>query len=235
MKKYPFFTAFSHLYEMYGVEIDEDTYETYAMSAYRKIGNKDFKLYTMCATPICDTDGSGWYIELPCNVDSIEAITLPFEDARETDVRYNYYGNVSQPIEQEIENTKRMSSNFYIPGKYVKYHEVGNKVYFTEPFKKVNILYKGIYADEQGFPYLNNKEIEAIAAYCAYIYDFKKGRQTKDSGLIQIAQLEEQKWKKLCSAARVSENISQNDMNEILSVMTSFNKSGYGRSYKPIN
>jgi hypothetical protein len=47
--------------------------------------------------------------------------------------------------------------------------------------------------------------------------------------------MEEARWKKLCDAARVSESISQNDMNEILSVMTSFNRSGYGRSYKPIN
>lgn len=128
-----------------------------------------------------------------------------------------------------------MPNELYIPGKYVKYKELGDRLYFTEPFPVVNVLYKGLYAGEDGLPLLNNKEVEAIAAYCAFISDFKKGRQTKDAGQLQLAQLEEARWKKLCDAARVSESISQNGMNEILSVMTSFNRSGYGRSYKPIN
>ena len=33
-KKYPFYTALSQAYELYGVELDEDTFETYAMSAW---------------------------------------------------------------------------------------------------------------------------------------------------------------------------------------------------------
>lgn len=234
MKKYPFYTALSQAYELYGIELDEDTFETYAMSAYHKIGNKNYKMYLMHAHPQCDPDG-GWYVCLPCNCDTIEAVTLPFEDAQETHVNYNHFGTISHPIEQAIEATKRMPNEHYIPGKYVKYKELGDRLYFTEPFPVVNILYKGLYAGEDGLPLLNNKEVEAIAAYCAFIVDFKKGRQTKDAGQLQIAQMEEARWKKLCDAARVSESISQNDMNEILSVMTSFNRSGYGRSYKPIN
>ena len=234
MKKYPFYTALSQAYELYGIELDEDTFETYAMSAWNKIGNRDYKMYLMHAHPECDPEG-GWYVCLPCNCDTIEAVTLPCEDAQETHVNYNHFGHFSHPIEQAIEFSKRMPNEHYIPGKYVKYKELGDRLYFTEPFPVVNILYKGLYAGEDGLPLLNNKEVEAIAAYCAFIVDFKKGRQTKDAGQLQIAQLEEARWKKLCDAARVSESISQNDMNEILSVMTSFNRSGYGRSYKPIN
>lgn len=234
MKKYPFYTALSQAFELYGVELDEDTFETYAMSAWKKIGNKDYKMYLIHATPLQDPDG-GWYIQLPCNADSIEAVTLPYEDAQETHVNYNHYGLYTHPIEDDIEKHKKMPNELYLPGKYVKYKELGDRLYFTEPYRMVNILYKGLYADEDGLPYLNNKEVEAIAAYCAYVTDFKKGRQTKDQASMQIAQIEEARWKRLCDAARVSESISQNDMNEILSVMTSFNRSGYGRSYKPIN
>ena len=234
MKKYPFFTALSHAYELYGVELDEDTFETYAMSAWNKIGNKDYKMYLLHAHPERDPEG-GFFVNLPCNCDTIEAVTLPFEDAQETHVNFNDFGHYTHPIEQDIERRKVMPNELYIPGKYVKYKELGDKLYFTEGFPKVNILYKGLYAGEDGLPLLNNKEIEAIAAYCAFIVDFKKGRQTKDAAQLQIAQLEEARWKKLCDAARVSESISQNDMNEILSVMASFNRSGYGRSYKPIN
>lgn len=233
MKKFPFYTALSQAYELYGVELDEDTFETYAMSAWNKIGNRDYKMYLMHAHPEPDPEG-GWYVCLPCNCDTIEAVTLPCEDAQETHVNFNNFGVYSHPIEQSIEATKRMPNELYIPGKYVKYKELGDRLYFTNHYPVVNILYKGLYAGEDGLPLLNNKEVEAIAAYCAFVTDFKKGRQTKDAGQIQLAQLEEARWKRLCDAARVSESISQNDMNEILSVMTSFNRSGYGRSYKPI-
>ena len=40
MKKYPMYTALSQLNEFYGIELSEDTFETYALSAYNKIGNK---------------------------------------------------------------------------------------------------------------------------------------------------------------------------------------------------
>jgi hypothetical protein len=84
MTKYPLYTALSNLYELYGIEMDEDTFETYAMSAWKKIGNKDYRVYRMKAHPVCDPEG-GWYICKPCNLDAIEAITLNFESARALD------------------------------------------------------------------------------------------------------------------------------------------------------
>ena len=44
MKKYSIYAALDHARDMYGVELDEDTFEVYAMSAWTKIGNKDYKL-----------------------------------------------------------------------------------------------------------------------------------------------------------------------------------------------
>lgn len=234
MKKYPFYSALPHCYEMYGVELDEDQFETYAMSAWHKIGNKDYKMYLMHAHPECDPEG-GWYVCLPCNCDSVEAITLPFEDAKNITSTENHFGVYSHPIEDDIEFGKRMPNELYIPGKYVKFKELGDRVYFTEPFPMVNILYKGLYADENGLPMLNMREIEAIAAYCAYCHFYKKGLMTKDGSEIQLSQSLKQEWLQLCSRARVSESISQNAMNEILSVMTSFNRGSYGRTYKPIS
>lgn len=219
---------------MYGVELDEDQFETYAMSAWHKIGNRIYKMYLMHATPECDPEG-GWHVCLPCNADIIEAITLPFEDAKNVTVTQNHYGMYSHPVEQEIEHSKHMPNELYIPGKYVKYREIGDKVYFTEPFPMVNILYKGIYADEDGLPMLTWREVEAIALYCAYCYHYKRGLMTKDASSIQIATTLKADWLKACSNARISESVSQNAMNEILSVMTSFNRGMYSRTYKPVN
>lgn len=233
MKKYPFYSALSHCYEMYGVELDEDQFETYAMSAWFKIGNKDYKIYKTRMHPIEDPDG-GWYVCMPCNLSSIEAITLDFEDAQETSAVENYHINQTLHFEQDVEFRKWMPNELYARGKYVKYKELGDRIYFTEPYDHVNILYKGLYADEDGLPFLNQKEMEAIAAYCAYVHDYKQARLSKDSATMQLSQIQEAKWKKLCSAARVPLDISQNLANEILDASTSWDRKMYGRSYKPI-
>jgi hypothetical protein len=85
MKKYPMYTALTQLNELHGLVLNEDAFETYAMSAYNKIGNKDYRLYRTRLYPKADPEG-GWYIEKPCNLDSIEAITLDYESAQDTHV-----------------------------------------------------------------------------------------------------------------------------------------------------
>jgi hypothetical protein len=42
------------------------------------------------------------------------------------------------------------------------------------------VVYKGIIADDKGLPTINFKELEAISAYCAYAYTYKKAMVTKD-------------------------------------------------------
>lgn len=51
---------------------------------------------------------------------------------------------------------------------------------------------------------------------------------------MQLAQMLEQKWKLLCTQARVPDYINQNEMDEILNVMTSWDRKRFGRSFKPI-
>lgn len=234
MKKYPFYTALTLVNDLYGIELDSDTFENYGMIAYTKIGNKDYKMHVAKMHPEFDCDG-GWFITRPCNADSIEAITLNFESAEMNNAIENYPGPRNQSIEQWIESDKVIPNEHYIPGKFVKYKELGDRIYFTEPYAEVNVLYKGYYTDESGLPYINDKEMDAIAAYCAYIYDYKKGRMTKDSGTLQLAQLEKQEWERKCSAARAPMEMSQNTVNEILDTMTSWDVHSHGvSSTKPI-
>lgn len=234
MKTYKLYTALSQLYEFHGVELDEDTFETYALSAYKKIGNKECKLYRIRLIPEMDIEGN-WFVCKPCNLDSIEAITLDYESAQETSAITNIAGSINHEIEQWIEGTKSMPAHLYLPGKFVKYRELGDRIYFTQPYGAVNVLYKGQFVDEDGLPYINDKELEAIVAYCLYAFDQKQGRLTKDQATLQIAQLEYQTWQRLCSEARNPISISQNTMNEILDAMSSWEVHNYGTSStKPI-
>ena len=107
------YTALTQLDEFYGIQLNEDTFETYAMSAYEKIGNKDYKMYRLKAVPECDPDG-GWFVCKPCNLDSIEAITLNFESAKETSSISNFAGLYNHNIEQ-LSLKKECLMNYIFP------------------------------------------------------------------------------------------------------------------------
>jgi hypothetical protein len=64
---------------------------------------------------------------------------------------------------------------------------------FKEKYALITILYKGFVADNEGLPYLTSKEVDAIAAFCAYVDDFKKARMTRDASTFQMAQVMELK------------------------------------------
>ncbi len=233
MKRYSFNTAYTQVRELYGIELNPDEFETLGIIAWDRIGNKETKLYKYLVTPDQDELG-GWYIDLPCNVDMIEAVTANYEDYQKTSNQF-ISGNMQNGwIEGYIESRKYNVGSLYSSGKFVKYHQEGNKIILSDKFDDVYILYRGIIADDDGLPYLNSKELDAIASFVAYSTFYKQALMTRDSNTLQLAQMLEQKWKNLCSQARVSEYVNQNEMDEILNVATSWDRKRFGKSYKPI-
>lgn len=236
MKKYPFYSALVHCHEFYGLELDEDRFEEYGMSAWSHIGNKDYKIYRVTLIPCKDPESDLWVACLPCNATSIESITYDGESFPERDNVTDYAGPmIKSSIENQVEDTKFGQHRLYNPGHFINYTQLGDKIYFTYPYDHVNVLYKGLYADEDGLPYINQKEKEAIAAYCAYVNDYRKARMTKDQSEMNLAQIQKAEWKRLCSAARVPEEMSQNQMNNIIQASVSWNRASYGIDYKPIS
>ena len=233
MTHYPIYAAWQHAKDMYGLEISQDTFETYAMSAFLKIGNKECRLYRTKIHPKPDCEG-GWVATKPCNLDTIEAITTGFEDVQLSTTMNPYAGPINASIEHDIESKKRLTSAYYMPGKLVKYTELGDKIYFNSPFSELNLLYKGWYTDENGFPFLNEKEVEAIAVYCAYSEHYKKGIVSKDASEIQLAQMLKKDWIQACKAARIPQDISQNTLNEILDTFVRRDVHRFGKTYKMI-
>ena len=93
---------------------------------------------------------------------------------------------------------------------------------------------KGIEVDDNGLPYLNDKEVMAIATYVAWIQKYKEGLQTNNPQIMQIAQQLEQRWRQQCDEARCPEELSQNDMDEIADAKSSWDRKVYGKSYFPL-
>lgn len=224
-----FYSAMYQANLLYGVDIQVDDFEELGLIAWEKIGNKRVKTYRYCANINCDTHT----VELPCNCDLIEAVTYNFED-------WNYTDNIkpegdinSAYVEGYIESRKAFNQPLYMHGKLVKYERVGNTLYINSGYKgKINILYRGVVLDDNGLPELTNKEVDAIAAYVAYTLKYKQYLQTNNREILQQAQLLMNEWTRLCDAARVSEYVNQNEMNDILDAKTSWNRKVYNKTFK---
>jgi hypothetical protein len=161
-------------------------------------------------------------------------VATNYEDYQKTSNKNINSGVESGWTEGYIESRKYNTNSLYLPGKYVKYHREGNTLKFSDKFDSVSVLYKGYVVDEEGLPYLTSKEVDAVAVFCAYVKTNKNALVTKDSATMQNALMLEQKWKSLCTQARVPEYISQNDMDEILNVASSWDRKRFGRSFKPV-
>ena len=119
-------------------------------------------------------------------------------------------------------------------GRFARYEQVGDTLYFDKDYGTVHILYKGIVLDDESLPYISDKEALAIATYCSMTKMRRDGFEKRNNDIIQQSQLLYQEWLKLCNAARIPEYINQNEMDEILDVNSSWDRKRFGKSYKAI-
>jgi len=161
-------------------------------------------------------------------------VTADYEDYQKTTPITVAGNNQNGWIEGYIETRKFNTGSFYMSGKFIKYRQEGNQLFLSDKFNVVNVLYKGFIVDDEGLPQLNEKELDAVAGFCAFAHTRKRALMTKDQGTMQLALMLEQNWKLLCTQARVPQYINQNEMDEILNVATSWDRKRFGKSFKPI-
>lgn len=224
-----FYQVLNHANLLYGLEMNEDDAVEIGLIAWNKIGNKQCRLYRYTTNIDKDTLS----VELPCNCDEVESVTYGFEDWNYTtsDTVNGDYNSLF--TEHYIEGRKEFKNALYSSGRFVKYERVNDTLYFEENYGPIQILYKGVELDENELPYLTEKEVDAIACYLAFTRRFKEGWATHNAQMIQEAQLLEQRWQKLCDAARVK-YLNQNDMDKILDAKHRFNRKIFNKAYKPV-
>lgn len=216
---------------LYDVEGDTEDLEEIGLVAYNFIGNKNTHLNKVILNVNCQ-DGS---IQLPCDVDIIEAVTYcGSEDWNYTSNTKEYGDTSSLYTENYIESRKAFLDPHYISGRFVKYRRVGDKLYVNKGLGKVVLLYHTEILDKDGLPEINDKEAIAIANYIAYVVKYKEAIKTNNQAVLMMAQELKQQWLFHCDAARVPEHVSQNEMDAILDAQSSWNRKTYGRSYKSI-
>lgn len=99
---------------------------------------------------------------------------------------YNYY-NMS--VEYYNESIKKEPNPFYNRGHLVKYRIEGEYLVLDKDYDNVIILYHGVITDDEGLPYLSDKEVQALAAYIAYFDIYKKSIMHKDGNLVNLANI----------------------------------------------
>lgn len=213
---------------LYGVTMDEGSFEDIALNGWTLIGNRQTRLYKYTTST---TDRK---ILLPCNVEFIEAVFSTKIDSKQTSPEVNFGDLYSPMVESYIELWKTDKNVFYNKGALLKYRMEGEYLVFDRDYNNVTILYHGIISDDEGLPYLNDKEVQALAAYIAYADAYKKSLVLRDSAGMQLAGVLKQDWLRLCNSARVPMHISQNEMNDVLDVKTRHDRKCYGKSFKPI-
>lgn len=213
---------------LYGVNIDESNFEDIVLNGWELIGNRQIKLYKYT------TNTENGRVKLPCNVDYIEAVFSPYADAQTSQPTSAYPNIYNEWTEQYIESWKRNKSAFYNSGSLISYHLEGDELVCDRDYPRLTILYRGVLVDDEGLPYVTNKEIQALAAYCAYVDTYKRSLMQKDGNLLQLSNVLKADWWRLCNSARVSEHLSQNELNDILDVKTRWDRHMFGKSTKPI-
>lgn len=228
MKLYNLKSAYSLIETLYGIEVGQGEFEDIAIAGWELIGNRHTRLYKYVG------DVVNGELPLPCNVDLIESVHLPINDAQitgpDSDIKLD-----NLAIEGYIEHWGKFRDPFYTSGKLLKYDEGDNTLYFNHDYKNVIVVYHGILVDdEDGLPLINDKEMKAIAAYVAHISLLKDGIKKRDQTTITLAQTIQTEWLRRCNAARIPIHLSQNDMNTILNARTRWDRKQYGKSLKPI-
>lgn len=218
--------------ELYDLEMHPASFEEIALKAFDLIGNKRLRTYHAVLDVECDEHG--WFAELPCNYEYIEAVTLEWgESWQYTSNKYMEGDWNSMYNENYIESRKVNTGMLYEPGIFAKYEQIGDTLYFKTPYKKVHVLYRGQLLSDDGLPKVTDKEIYAISAYIAYVVARKEAWRLKTKEAMQFSMMAENEWKRLCEDARVPEHINQNEMDRILDANSSFSRKTHNWSYKP--
>lgn len=229
MKLFSLKSAYGLANDLYGITISESAFENLALNAWELIGNKHTRLYRY----IGSTEDKA--LELPCNVDIVESVHLPINDAQISSPDSSYINTENIAVERYVDSAYLgFDGIYYQVGKFAKYKEVDGVLYFAQDHPKVMVVYHGVEVDDEGLPKINDKEMRAIAAYVAYASLYKEGLIKRDGNLMQLATAIQADWLKLCNSARIPSYINQNEMDAILDVKYRWPQKNYGKSFKPI-
>jgi len=235
----PFLTAKAIANDRCAVSMDEDTFVELGWMAFKELGNVAIINYMYKATV-----EEGGITRIPGNVEFIEAVTtmdIPFETLSDSFQIYdsgiplNTWFFQQEMLNATSRNFSVQATNMVSPGEFVGYewmdkehiivtneHLVGSNVW---------VLYKGMMVDDQCLPLLTHREAMAVGFRVAFYKTERDLFMGKPSAPV-ILQYVKPESERLLRAASIPEKLNQNMMDNILDAKTSWDRKGFGRSFK---
>lgn len=192
-------------------------------------------------------------LTLPCNVKKIEYVVSSNQNyfynpyfISDCDVLINYRvdqtGNIgafnptatdSENINEEDINLYEVNENiFYAPFTgMIDYQNDDNCcLSFNNKQMDIDVLYWGEILDEQGYPMVTEKVIDAIAYYYHYVKIRRKFNSAQVSG--DVLQLAKDEAERRIANARTPESMNIQENNEMLNGLTTFNRKKHNLPFR---
>ena len=96
-KLYNLKSAYELVNSLYGIAPDPDVFEDIALAGWEQIGNKHTRLYKFVGNT------TNQELQLPCNADIVESVTIPISDANMTSNKTDLLDFESVMVESYIE------------------------------------------------------------------------------------------------------------------------------------
>jgi hypothetical protein len=234
----PFLTAKAKAQQLYAVDMKEDDFVEMAYDIWRSIGNIATKISRYYVNVPNDL-----ILELPMQAEFIESVTIVNEKGVIDSFDSQGYKDRNVYAYQERSNLPQVNQSISKSnGKAVNYITLdNNSIKVTSPDalnRDVMIVYRMVDNDEDGLPLLNDKEVEAIAAEVAKRDLTRKlfqGVGLKDKTGVTLLQFITAEAARLMTAAKIDENITDDALDKLLDIRTSFDRKLYNRRFNFIN
>ena len=221
---------------LYGTSIDEFDYIDIAIDALRDI--KHYGITEYIAYVILDKEGKAY---LPCNLNNIDAVTTAAMGQEQFHTRVEYkMENCEQVTDDYYASKKIMDSlshvrakNMFIKNSYLSYTLEDNNIIRVVGMEeeKIAVAFTGIKTDDDGYPMITRKQANAIAAVTAKVIAVRSGFLGNKLAIGMLDYIDPEAAR-LKQSASIPEEITDNEIGEILNIQTCFNRKMPNRSSK---
>ena len=237
----PFMTGSTLLNDRFKISWDDDTYIERAYYIWRSIGNIAVELKVANVMV-----GMDLIVTLPEDCEFIRSLTTTeFQDERHGGGSFGDYKYTPQgrqpgvkpdPATTSVAANVRMS-DAAVNGEGISYKTYDGYLKTESPLmagRNACLIYNSIMTGEDGLPVLNDIEVEAIAVTLALreaesrLFTEGNSKGSTAAGLVQY--LSPMSEKLLC-AAKAPEKISDDALDKLLDVKTSFGRKVFGKRF----
>ena len=228
----------------YNMSMNEEDFIEEAYIAFKEINSIPVEYFYTVQKPNNEEE---MLIEVPCNMYRVVSVTSDithaddFQDIKPYKVKaYNYRDGGEEYLNNLYGGSDLKTYHFNSApntgiGTYVHYSfESESKIKLADKRlvdKQIHLVYEGIRTDDDGLPMITRKHAKAIAAKVALINATRK-MFSGDPTMANVLPFLQGEVGRLVQAAAIPEHLTDNQLDKMLDVKTSFDRKGYNRGMK---